>query len=262
LASITEKRLSLHRHLETKKQENNELRSQLAQLQHFANIGTISHMIAHEINNLLTPLRSYATFALQNPDDKKLSEKALQKTAKNCERASKIMDSLLALADGRKQEKENVRLLSLVEDVFTCLCRDFSKDKIQVEINIPSDLSVLVVPVQIQQVFMNLIINARHSMLPGGGKLKITAAQKDDEIEIEISDTGEGMKPEQLEHIFEAFFTTKKKNITGERSGTGLGLAFCKKIIENHDGRISAQSTQGAGSKFKIVLPTSGSDNT
>ncbi len=257
MASITEKRLSLHRHIEIKNQENNELRSQLAQLQHFANIGTISHMIAHEINNLLTPLRSYATLALQNQDDKKLSEKALQKTAKNCERASKIMESLLALADGQKQEKENIRLLSLVEDVFTCLCRDFSKDKIQVEINIPSDLSVWVVSVQMQQVFMNLIINARHAMLPGGGKLNISAARTAEKVEIEIADTGEGIKPENLEHIFEAFFTTKKDNSSGERSGTGLGLAFCKKIIENHSGRISAESQQGFGSKFKIVLPAS-----
>lgn len=264
MASITEKRLSLHRNLEIKNQENCELRSQLAQLQHLANIGTVSHMIAHEINNLLTPLRSYATFALQNQDDKKLAEKALQKTAKNCERVSKIMESLLAMADGRQQEKENVKLLSLVEDVFTCLCRDFSKDNIKIEINIPSELTIHVVPVQMQQVFMNLIINARHAMIPGGGKLTITAARIDarpcdstDEIEIEIADTGEGIKTEHLEHIFEAFFTTKNNKTSGERSGTGLGLAFCKKIIESHSGRISAESRQGFGCTFKIILPIS-----
>jgi two-component system, NtrC family, sensor kinase len=261
LASITEKRLSLHRHLEIKDRENNELKSQLTHLQHFANIGTVSHMIAHEINNLLTPLRSYATFALQNHDDKALSEKALQKTAKNCERVSKIMESLLALADGKKQEKENVTLLSLVEDVFICLCRDFSKDKIQVEIDIPADLTIEAVPVQMQQVIMNLVINARHAMLEHGGKLKISASQKDQTIEITVSDTGYGIKQEHMEQIFDSFFTTKKNQKSNEHSGTGLGLAFCKKIIEEHNGRISVESRLGEGSNFRIILPKSNSNN-
>ncbi len=258
MASITEKRLSLHRHLEIKKQENNDLKSQLSQLQHFANIGTISHMIAHEINNLLTPLRSYATFALQNKDDKELSEKALQKTAKNCERVSKIMRSLLDLADGQKQEKENVRLLSLVEDIFTCLCRDFSKDRIKVEIDIPKDLFVTIVPVQFQQVLMNLIINARQAMLSRGGTLTIKASNLYDTVEIEIADTGDGIEPGHLEHLFKAFFTTRKNNkAANENSGTGLGLAFCKKIVEGHNGRITVESEPGCGSKFKIILPDS-----
>ncbi len=263
MASITEKRLSLHRNLEITSQENDNLKSQLFHLQHFANIGTVSHMIAHEINNLLTPLRSYATFALQNQDDKALAEKALQKTAKNCERVSKIMESLLALANGEKQEKENIGLRELVEDVFTCLCRDFSKDKIQVEINIPSDIKVKVVIVQIQQVLMNLIINARHALLSQGGKLSINASQTQDSVQIEIADTGEGIKPENMVHIFDSFFTTKKNNKTKDNySGTGLGLAFCKKIIENHSGTISVQSKPGCGTKFQIILPKSHSDKT
>ena len=258
MASITEKRLSLHRHLEIKKQENDRLKSQLSQLQHFADIGTISHMIAHEINNLLTPLRSYATFALQNQDDKELSEKALQKTAKNCERVSKIMESMLSLADGQKQESENVQLNSLVDDVFTCLCRDFSKDNIKVQIDVPENLSLMVVPVQIQQALMNLILNARQAMLSRGGTLTIKAVQMNDGVKIEIADTGDGIKSEHLDHIFDSFFTTKKYNkIEGENSGTGLGLAFCKKIVEEHNGRIWAESLPGSGSKFIIVLPNS-----
>ncbi len=256
MASLTEKRLSLHRSIKIANQENNDLKSQLFHLQHLADIGTVSHMIAHEINNLLTPLRSYATLALQNQDDKALSEKALQKTAKNCERVSKIMESLLALADGDKQEKENINLLELVEDIFTCLCRDFSKDKIHVEINIPSDVFVHVVIVQIQQVLMNLIINARHAMLSQGGKLTISSSQTQDSVLIEIADTGDGIKPEHLEHIFDSFFTTKKNNKNSDTpSGTGLGLAFCKKVVESHGGTITVQSKPACGTKFQIVLP-------
>ena len=262
MANITEKRLSLHRNLKITNQENDNLKSQLFHLQHFANIGTVSHMIAHEINNLLTPLRSYATFALQNQDDKALAEKALQKTAKNCERVSKIMESLLALADGDNQVKENIKLIELIEDVFTCLCRDFSKDRIQVEINIPSDIFVQVVTVQVQQVLMNLIINARQAMLSHGGTLSINAIQTANSVKIELADTGDGIKPEHLEHIFDSFFTTKKNDKeTYKHSGTGLGLAFCKKIIESHEGTISVESKPGCGTKFIIVLPKSNSEN-
>jgi len=119
LASITGKRLSLHKYVKEQKQENDALKYQLAQIQHLANTGTISFMIAHEINNLLTPLRNYAAVALENPDDKTFVEKALHKTVRNCERASNIMESMLALSNGQTQEKKNARLLALVEEIFT-----------------------------------------------------------------------------------------------------------------------------------------------
>lgn len=256
MASITEKRLCLHRRLKDLQQQNNDLKSQFYQLQHLANMGTVSHMIAHEINNLLTPLKSYSALALQNIDDKALCEKALQKTTRNCERASKIMDSMLAMADGKKQEKEEIELRSLVDDIFTCLCRDFAKDSITVEISIPEDLTIRVVPVQIQQVLMNLILNARQAMLPGGGVLTIRAAERNDAVEIEIKDTGDGIEHDVLERIFDAFFTTKiDKNSSSNRSGTGLGLAFCKRIVERHDGLISVESKPADGTKFRIILP-------
>jgi len=262
LASITEKRLSLHKYLKEQQQENNALKSQLAQLQHLANIGTVSYMIAHEINNLLTPLRNYAAVALENPDDKAFVEKALQKTVRNCERASKIMESMLAVANGQTQEKKNARLLTLVEEIFTCLCRDFAKDGITVETSIPEDLTVWGVPVQIQQVLMNLILNAREAMLSRGGMLTVKATQKSDAVEIEVSDTGEGIEPADLNNIFESFFTTKtNKSSSSEYSGAGLGLAFCKKIIAEHEGLISVESRPAKGSKFKITLPKPQSAN-
>jgi signal transduction histidine kinase len=254
LASITGKRLSLHKYIEETKQENEALKSQLAQIQHLANTGTISHMIAHEINNLLTPLKNYAVVALENPGDKSFVEKALKKTVRNCERASNVMESMLAMANGQTQEKENARLLDLVEEIFTCLCRDFTKDGITVEIQIQEKLTIRCVPVQIQQVLMNLIINARDSMLQRGGILRITATEKKDSVKIEVSDTGEGIEPDDLKNIFNYFFTTKKYN-TSEYSGAGLGLAFCKKIISEHEGMISVESAPSMGSKFKITLP-------
>jgi signal transduction histidine kinase len=213
-------------------------------------------MIAHEINNLLTPLKTYADLALRNFDDKALCEKALRKTIRNCERASSVMESMLALAGNQKQEKENVELLNLVEEIFGCLCRDFGKDGITVEIDIPRELTVFAVPVQIQQVLMNLILNARQAMLSRGGVLSIRAEETSDTVEIEVKDTGSGIKPAHLERIFEPFFTTKKDgNSTSENSGAGLGLAFCKRVIEGHKGLISVESKPDNGCKFRIILP-------
>ena len=256
MASITEKRLSLHKRVEVQKNQNEALKSQLAGLQHLANIGTVSHMIAHEMNNLLTPLKSYASFALDNPDDRALTEKALQKAVQNSGRASKVMESMLALVSGETQKKKNVQLLDLIGDIFTCLCRDFTKDGITVEIDIPDDLAVWVVPVQMQQVLMNLILNARDAMLPRGGVLTIKAEETADAVEIELADTGDGIDPTDLINIFETFFTTKlDKDSPAEYSGAGIGLAFCKMIIDGHQGSISVEYKLGHGSTFKIALP-------
>jgi signal transduction histidine kinase len=143
----------------------------------------------------------------------------------------------------------------LVEEVFTCLCRDFTKDAITVDIQIPENLTVYVVPVQIQQVFMNLILNARDAMLPRGGVLSVKAVEKADAAEIYVADSGDGIDPDHLDSIFERFVTTKRDANTMEYSGTGLGLAFCKMVIDGHGGSISVESEPGHGSTFKIALP-------
>ncbi len=256
MTSIIDKRLSLHKALIEQQEQNDSLKSQLTQLQALANIGTVSSMIAHEINNLLTPLSNYAALALKNSNDSSMTEKVLEKTVRGCQRATKVMESMLAMANGQNHAKENVRLETLVEGVFTCLCRDFAKDGITVDIQIPEDIMLWAEPVQIQQVFMNFILNARDAMLPRGGVLTIKAKDNGDYTYIEFTDTGCGIEPADLENIFDSFFTTKKsKNSPAECSGTGLGLAFCKKIIESHNGSISVESRPGQGSTFKIILP-------
>ena len=260
MTSIIEKRVSLHRDLANQHRQNNALQAQITQLESLANIGTASYMIAHEINNLLTPLADYAALALENPDDKSLTDKALRKTVQNCQRAARMMESMLAMVNDRRQQNENVPLAALVEEVFACLCRDFTKDGITVQIQIPENLTVWAVPIQIQHVIMNLVLNARHAMLPRGGVLTIRASEAADVTHIEVADTGSGIEPADLPHIFESFFTTKKTDgrgtkDEGRRLSCGLGLAFCKKIIDAHHGCISVESQPGQGSKFRITLP-------
>jgi signal transduction histidine kinase len=255
LTSIIEKRLSLHQCLAQKDEENRALKSQNLQLQALANLGSATCMIAHEINNLLTPLVNYAALAVQNPQDKKLAEKVLDKTMRNCQRASKIMESMLALANGQKQERETVAVEALVEEVFTCLCRDFGKDGITVETRIGDDLQIRCIPVQIQQVLMNLLLNARDAMLPGGGILKVTARENDAHAELAVHDTGSGITPENLKNIFRPFFTTKTGVDRPAGSGSGVGLAFCRRIVESHGGEIAVESQLGQGTTLTIRLP-------
>jgi signal transduction histidine kinase len=257
LTSIIEKRLSLHQRLAEQEEENRALKSQNTQLEALATLGSATSMIAHEINNLLTPLTTYAALAVQNPDDAALARKVLDKTVRNCKRASRIMQSMLAMANGQDHQPEQVGVRAMVEEVFTCLCRDFAKDGITVQMSIPEDLQADCVPVQIEQVLMNLILNARDAMLPGGGILKVTASTDSDHIEIVVSDTGRGIQPEHLSSVFRSFFTTKngKDRPAGSSSGSGVGLAFCRRIMDAHHGEIGVESQPGKGSAFTVRLP-------
>jgi len=261
LASVIEQRRSLHKSLEDGQLHNEALHAQIQRLQPLATIGSASCMIAHEINNLLTPLGSYAQLALDHLEDRDLVEKALHKAALSCQRASRIMEVMMAMAHGRQQEKVAALAKPLIEEVFVCLARDFTKDKITVHIEVPDDLEVYAVPVQLQQVVMNLVLNAREAMLDRGGTLTIRAQAQPDSVFIEVCDTGGGISAEVMEKIFEPFFSTKQSTRpAGECFGTGLGLAFCKTVVSAHDGHICVRSGPGEGTVFKISLPRPGSD--
>jgi len=125
-----------------------------------------------------------------------------------------------------------------------------------VDIRIDRDLHLTVVPVQIQQVLMNLILNARNAMLPGGGRLTIEGRQTSQAVQIEVSDSGRGIEQEELKKVFEPFFSTQTpENAAQGPGGAGLGLAFCRQVIEEHKGRIWVESKPNEASTFKISLP-------
>lgn len=255
MASLIEKRRSLHRSMQIEQDENLQLKTQLCQLQPLANIGSASSMIAHEINNLLTPLGTYADLALLHLDDQALVEKALRKAVVNCRRISQVMESVLALASGRDQAREDCAVEDLIEDVFNCLCRDFSKDGITIKTLFPKDLIIHVVPVQIQQVIMNLVLNAREAMLERGGTLTLSAIRMGDQVRISVSDTGHGIAPADMERIFSTFYSTKDSSESAtECCGTGLGLAFCKTVADAHQADLSVESQLGQGTSFHLTV--------
>src|SRR5687768_2485552 len=211
------------------------VRSQLMESQRLATIGTITAVIAHEFNNLLTPIVSYCQYALQSMErqqpDVELIKKALTKSFQSADRAGKICSSMLALARGQSIFGE-VPVQKLVDETLLVLARDPRKDGIALRVQVQTDLCVFGDPVQLEQVLLNLLINARHAMLGRNGSItiKAQAVEEDSEVRIQVIDTGPGIPERLLGKIFQPFFTTKGTARRGEAKGTGLGLAICKEI--------------------------------
>lgn len=261
MASILQQRRSMHDELKKLTEQNTNLMLQIDRFQPLLNLGLVSAMIAHEINNILTPIGTYAQLARQNPDDTELTRKVIDKTVSNTERAARILEAMLAMANGQSAPPARHNLKQMTDEIFDCLARDFSKDRINLTIDIPDDLTVTVDRICFQQVLMNLIINARQALLDdsnnnAGGALEISAEQTGATVNIVVSDTAAGISPDNLDKIFDPFFTTKTSDSdNGDRSGTGLGLAFCKRIIDSHNGTIEVDSKPGAGTAFTIKIP-------
>jgi signal transduction histidine kinase len=249
----------LDAHISAMQAQLDAVKAQLTETQRLATIGTIAAVIAHEFNNLLTPVVSYSQFALQSAEGEKpdmdLVRKALSKTFQASTKAGKICTSMLALARGHSIFGEVV-VQQLVDEVLLVLARDPQKDGIALRVQIQPDLRVQGDPVQLEQVLLNLLINARQAMLGKGGSLTVKASRSDDgEVRIQVIDTGAGIPEKLLPKIFQPFFTTKGTARPGESKGTGLGLAICKEIVEHHKGHIEVQSELGKGTTFTIMLP-------
>lgn len=241
------------------------LSDQLTQSQRLATIGTITAVIAHEFNNLLTPIISYSQFALgsaqsQTPD-MELICKALSKAFSSATKAGRICSSMLGLARGESSPAQ-VSLQMLVDETLAVMARDPQKDGIALRVQVQPGLGVHGDPIQLEQVLLNLLINARQAMLGRGGAIHIRAlTQESGEVLLQVGDTGPGIPEKLLPRIFEPFFTTKSTARRGEAKGTGLGLAICKEIVERHHGRIEVASEVGKGTTFSIYLPGAGRDS-
>ena len=257
MEGLIKKRQSLHERIRAGEARIDALEKQIRKTQKLASLGTLSCLVAHEFNNLLTPIVNYARLALRNPDDAPLVQKALQKALKQGDVAAHIVQSMLGFARDDASGFETVRIAQVVEECFQCLARDLSKDRITVECNIPHDLTTEASPGLLQQVILNLIINARHAMLDRGGTLTIEAGLLDfDTLRVTVTDTGCGMGQEVVERIFEPFFSTKSNSDDPESGGSGLGLSVCRDIIESHNGAIDVTSVPGDGTTFTLTIPT------
>jgi signal transduction histidine kinase len=231
------------------------LRQQLLQAQRMSSVGTLASSVAHEFNNILTTIINYAKLGLRAPETGPGRTEAFEKILKGSQRAATIVSSMLGFARNHATHRQITDLAKLAEEVLILTEKDLSKHHVQVERKFESQVRAPVVPGQIEQILLNLIINARQAM-PRGGKLKIEIKENGQTgmAEVRVSDSGVGIPPEQLRLIFEPFYTTKEPDEHGH-GGSGLGLSVCRQIIEQHNGRIRVESVVGKGSTFTVKLP-------
>lgn len=232
------------------------LEEQLFLAQRLSSVGALASSITHEFNNILTTVINYAKMGLRHTDEATRT-KAFDRILSAGQRASKITTGMLAYARTSSDRQEPADLRRLLNDVLVLVQKDLQMHRIAVDLDAPESVWVLVNSSQIQQILMNLIVNARQAM-PENGRLKLTVRDNPAEGwgEISVGDTGCGIPHDQLPHIFDAFYTTKKADSRGQ-GGTGLGLSLCRKIIEAHKGRIRVESEVGRGTTFTLKLPRS-----
>ncbi len=231
------------------------LQQQLAQAQKLTALGELVGTTTHEFNNILMTIINYARLGIRHKDAP-TRDKAFDKIMAASERAAKITNCVLGVARNRSDAFEPTNLGKIVTDVLVLLERELNKYRISVETQLDSVPDVPAIGNQIQQVLLNLLINARQAM-PQGGRVIIRVLHDlaSDTVDLIVRDTGAGIAADKLPKIFDPFFSTKSGPDETGKGGTGLGLSSCRHIIEAHKGRVRVESTVGKGTMFTIKLP-------
>ncbi len=228
------------------------LEEQLQISDKMASIGLLAAGVAHEVNTPLTGISSYTQMLLEGADPRDPRTVLLAKIERQTFRAAKIVNGLLNLSRPGTQggERIHIDLNEVIGDVFSLLEHQFEVARIKVRRELAdSQVMVLGIEHQLQQVFLNLFLNARDAM-PRGGWLSVTTRIEGVRAIVEIADTGSGIPAEHLARIYDPFFTTKTIG-----RGTGLGLSITYGIVHEHDGTIRCDSAVGQGTRFTMALP-------
>ncbi len=234
--------------------EADQLRRQLLQAQRLSSVGELASSVAHEFNNVIATVINFAKIGLRGQTPAAQAQ-AFEKILRGGQRAAAVVNSMLGFARNNAAGREHTDVVHLVEEVLLLTDKDLGKNRVQVDKKWHGRPWGVLVPGQIEQILVNLVINARQAM-PNGGRLRVEVSENaaGDTIEIKIADTGSGIPADHLRQIFEPFFTTKTPDELG-RGGSGLGLSVCRQIIEQHHGRIRVESVVGKGSTFTVKLP-------
>jgi len=231
-----------------------DLERQLLQAQKLGSVGELASSITHEFNNILTTVINYAKLGLRHKDPA-TRDKAFDKILSASQRAAKITTGLLSYARSKETRQEPTNLVQVVQDVIVLVEKDLMTHRIGLEVQIVDQPFARINSGEIQQVLLNLLVNARQAMQPGG--VVTVSVSQDPEgkwAEIGVRDNGSGIPAEKLPQIFTRFYTTKTADDNGQ-GGTGLGLALCKRIMDAHQGRIRVESAVGYGTKFTLKFP-------
>jgi two-component system NtrC family sensor kinase len=234
--------------------ERMELEAQLTQADKLSSIGLLAAGVAHEVNTPLAVISSYTQMlAKQVRGDLRVAP-LLDKITQQTFRASEIVNGLLNFSRTGAAEFTAVDLNHVIEETLKLLEHQFRASQVQLETSLESNLPpILGNSGKLQQVFLNLFLNAKDAMA-AGGVLRV-ATQANGHVEVDISDTGSGIALEHMQRIYDPFFTTKSTVSEGQRRGTGLGLAVSYGIIQEHAGKIQVESQVGNGTTFHLEFP-------
>ncbi len=227
-----------------------ELERRLMQADKLSSIGLLAAGVAHEVNTPLAVISTYAQMLAKQVSGDDQKSKLLEKIAKQTFRASEIVNSLLNFSRTSSSDFIDLDLNRIIRETATLIEHQFQKSGISAQLILADDLpSVRGNSGKLQQVFLNLFINARDAM-PAGGLLAVRTWTESGFVHVEIADTGQGIPPENLARIYDPFFTTKSS-----RKGTGLGLSITYGIVQEHHGIIEVDSTVGRGTRFRLEFP-------
>ena len=226
------------------------LEEQMVQTEKLTSLGLLAAGVAHEVNTPLAVISNYIQMlAKQIPADDP-RQKTIERIVKQTFRASEIVNNLLNFSRTGAAEFVEVDLNSVLEETLTLVQHPLKTARVNVIKNYKEQLPpVLGSITRLQQVFLNLFMNERDAM-PNGGMVEVRTAAQNGSVEVEVTDTGTGIPPENLHRIFDPFFTTKASG-----SGTGLGLSVSYGIIKEHAGKVDVRSTPGKGTSFRLEFP-------
>jgi two-component system cell cycle sensor histidine kinase/response regulator CckA len=220
-----------------------------AQNARLAGIGTLAAAVAHEFNNILMGISPFATVVVRKSGEDRQLLKAGENILKAVERAKSVAGEILRFTKPHPVRRTPMDVGTWLRDSMVQL-RPMIPAIVHLHLELGTEeMTVEADPIQLSQVLLNLVINARDAM-NGPGSIAIVAGRRKNDVQIEVVDSGKGIAPENLKKIFEPLFTTKGS------SGTGLGLAVTRRIIEAHDGTIGVVSEEGSGTRFTILLPS------
>ncbi len=236
--------------------DRSELERRLVQADKLSSIGLLVAGVAHEVNTPLAVISNYAQMLTRQLAGDEQKSRMLEKIARQTFRASEIVNSLLNFSRTSPTDASDLDLNKLVQETLSLVEHQFEKAGIQIERKFEAGVPAMQGnPGKLQQVFLNLLLNARDAMehgpsRAGGHCLSICTFRNDDVVCVDITDTGHGIAPENLPRIYDPFFTTK-----AARKGTGLGLAVTYGIVQEHNGIIEASPAPGGGTRFRVELP-------
>jgi PAS domain S-box-containing protein len=230
--------------------DRSELERRLVQADKLSSIGLLAAGVAHEVNTPLAVISTYAQMLAKQVTGDDQKSKLLDKIAKQTFRASEIVNSLLNFSRTSTSDFGDVQLNRIVEETVSLVRHQLDKARVTVELDL-ADISPVIKgnSGKLQQVFLNLVLNARDAM-DGGGVLLIRTGCNGDCARVEVRDTGQGIPAENLSRIYDPFFTTKVA-----RKGTGLGLSVTYGIVQEHGGSIEVESVVGRGTTFQLEFP-------